>query len=204
MIATGAPAEFGRTAGGVVNVITKSGTNQPHGSLFYFQRHETLTSELSDGTHARQLPPRAVGRHVRRAAQERQGVLLRRARRDQRRFPAAEPRPAARRHAVPGDQSHGAGQRESHQHERRLPAHRAARVLQHAGSAWMKRARSITRSRPSRRSPSSTSWPTRRTTCRGRGTSTIHARRTRRSTSRPTARRPTASRAIRRASTSST
>ena len=50
VIATGAPAEFGRTAGGVVNVITKSGTNQPHGSLFYFQRHEKLTSELSDGT----------------------------------------------------------------------------------------------------------------------------------------------------------
>jgi carboxypeptidase family protein len=50
VIATGAPAEFGRTAGGVVNVITKSGTNVPHGSLFYFQRHEALTSELSDGT----------------------------------------------------------------------------------------------------------------------------------------------------------
>ena len=28
VIATGASAEFGRTAGGVVNVITKSGTNQ--------------------------------------------------------------------------------------------------------------------------------------------------------------------------------
>ena len=50
VIATGAPAEFGRTAGGVVNVITKSGTNQPHGSLFYFQRHEKLTGELSDGS----------------------------------------------------------------------------------------------------------------------------------------------------------
>lgn len=50
VIATGAPAEFGRTAGGVVNVITKSGTNTPHGSLFHFQRAEALTSELSDGT----------------------------------------------------------------------------------------------------------------------------------------------------------
>jgi len=51
VIATGAPAEFGRTAGGVVNVITKSGTNTSHGSLFYFQRLESLTSELSDGTN---------------------------------------------------------------------------------------------------------------------------------------------------------
>jgi hypothetical protein len=50
VIATGAPAEFGRTAGGVVNVITKSGTNDPHGSLFYFQRLEALTGDLSDGS----------------------------------------------------------------------------------------------------------------------------------------------------------
>ena len=51
VIATGAPAEFGRTAGGVVNVITKSGTNTPHGSVFFFQRLEALTGELSDGTN---------------------------------------------------------------------------------------------------------------------------------------------------------
>jgi hypothetical protein len=50
VIATGAPAEFGRTAGGVVNVVTKSGTNTVHGSLFYFQRMEALTGDLSDGT----------------------------------------------------------------------------------------------------------------------------------------------------------
>ena len=50
VIATGAPAEFGRTAGGVVNVITKSGANDPHGSLFYFQRLEELTGDLSDGS----------------------------------------------------------------------------------------------------------------------------------------------------------
>ena len=50
VIATGAPAEFGRTAGGVVNVITKSGTNDPTGSVFYFQRLEALTGDLSDGT----------------------------------------------------------------------------------------------------------------------------------------------------------
>jgi len=50
VIASGAPAEFGRTAGGVVNVITKSGSNAAHGSLFHFQRLEALTGQLSDGT----------------------------------------------------------------------------------------------------------------------------------------------------------
>jgi hypothetical protein len=50
VIATGAPAEFGRTAGGVINVVTKSGTNQRRGSLFHFQRLEGLTGELSDGS----------------------------------------------------------------------------------------------------------------------------------------------------------
>ena len=49
VVATGANAEFGRTAGGVVNVITKSGTNQVDGSLFHFQRLEALTSNTSDG-----------------------------------------------------------------------------------------------------------------------------------------------------------
>src|SRR5262245_35362363 len=44
VIASGEPAEFGRTAGGVVNVITKSGTNQLSGSVFHFQRLEGLTS----------------------------------------------------------------------------------------------------------------------------------------------------------------
>ena len=49
VIATGASAEFGRTAGGIVNVITKSGTNQVKGSLFHYQRLEGLTSNTSDG-----------------------------------------------------------------------------------------------------------------------------------------------------------
>src|SRR5206468_10460979 len=49
VVATGASAEFGRTAGGIINVITKSGTNDVHGSLFYFQRLEALTAHTSDG-----------------------------------------------------------------------------------------------------------------------------------------------------------
>src|SRR5882762_2664793 len=49
VVATGASAEFGRTAGGIINVIPKSGTNNVHGSLFYFQRLKALTAHTSDG-----------------------------------------------------------------------------------------------------------------------------------------------------------
>ncbi len=37
-------AEFGRSVGGVVNVVTKSGTNNVSGSLFVFGRNETLNA----------------------------------------------------------------------------------------------------------------------------------------------------------------
>src|SRR5438132_992574 len=49
VVATGATAEFGRTAGGIINVIPKSGTNNTHGSIFYFQRLEALTAKTSVG-----------------------------------------------------------------------------------------------------------------------------------------------------------
>ena len=49
VIASGANAEYGRTGGGVVNVITKSGTNALHGSVFEYFRTEALTAATSDG-----------------------------------------------------------------------------------------------------------------------------------------------------------
>ena len=40
----GYSAEFGRAAGGVMSAVTKSGTNQIHGSLFEFHRDDSLNS----------------------------------------------------------------------------------------------------------------------------------------------------------------
>ena len=49
VVAQGANAEFGRSGGGFVNVITKSGTNDMHGTLHYFGKDGALSS---DATHA--------------------------------------------------------------------------------------------------------------------------------------------------------
>src|SRR5256712_7905190 len=50
VVADGANAEFGRSSGGFVNVITKSGTNQLRGSLHYFGKFDQLSGTPS---HAR-------------------------------------------------------------------------------------------------------------------------------------------------------
>ena len=49
VVAQGANAEFGRSSGGFVNVITKSGTNEMHGTLHYFGKDGALSS---DAEHA--------------------------------------------------------------------------------------------------------------------------------------------------------
>ena len=50
VITNGASVEFGRTGGGVVNVITKSGTNSFHGSGFYYNQPKGLIADFADVT----------------------------------------------------------------------------------------------------------------------------------------------------------
>jgi len=45
VVASGYSAEFGRSTGGVVNAVTKSGTNAFHGSAFYLLRHKDLAKK---------------------------------------------------------------------------------------------------------------------------------------------------------------
>ncbi len=47
VVAGGANAEFGRSSGGFVNVITKSGTNQFRGTLHYFGKSDALSGTPS-------------------------------------------------------------------------------------------------------------------------------------------------------------
>src|SRR5215467_10649768 len=52
VLTTGYKAEFGHSSGGVVNVITKSGTNSPHGLASVFHRNYALNSTDTPGTFA--------------------------------------------------------------------------------------------------------------------------------------------------------
>ena len=45
-------AQYGRTGGGVVNVVLKSGTNQFHGALYEYYRDEKLNANTFDANRA--------------------------------------------------------------------------------------------------------------------------------------------------------
>ncbi len=49
VITNGASVEFGRSGGGFVNVITKTGTNALHGSAFYYNQPQSLISDFANG-----------------------------------------------------------------------------------------------------------------------------------------------------------
>jgi hypothetical protein len=52
VIPVGASAEFGRSSGGFINAVTKSGTNRFSGSAFLFFRNEALSSQNPDAVDA--------------------------------------------------------------------------------------------------------------------------------------------------------
>ena len=75
------PAEFGTASGGQVNVATKSGSNQFHGSLFEFVRNDKFDApNFFDNANALKKSPashESVRRLGRRTDPEEQAVLLR-------------------------------------------------------------------------------------------------------------------------------
>ena len=63
-------AEYGRNSGAVVNVVTKSGTNDLHGSFYEFFRNDVLNA------HENSIQAEPVWRHAGRSHQEGQDLLL--------------------------------------------------------------------------------------------------------------------------------
>ena len=59
--AGGLGAQSGRSNGGLVNVVTKSGSNDRHGSFAYFLRHHDLTADDAFGNPPTGLVRNAVG-----------------------------------------------------------------------------------------------------------------------------------------------
>jgi hypothetical protein len=53
VITNGASVEFGRSGGGFVNVVTKSGTNAYHGAGFFYWQPQALIANFADGTEPR-------------------------------------------------------------------------------------------------------------------------------------------------------
>src|SRR5690606_13312164 len=49
VVTSGYTAEFGRSSGGIITAVTKSGTNDVRGSAFYLLRHKKLAARNAFG-----------------------------------------------------------------------------------------------------------------------------------------------------------
>lgn len=59
IITNSQPAEFGRSSGAAINIVTKSGTKDFHGTAYWFYRHESLNAnEWRNNMEGRQRPLR--------------------------------------------------------------------------------------------------------------------------------------------------
>ena len=76
----GYSAEYGSNGGTVISMVTKSGTNQLHGSGFYFTRRPWMDANSLFCQHAGEpqggLQARRVRRFGGRADRQEEGVLL--------------------------------------------------------------------------------------------------------------------------------
>ena len=64
ILTNGFDAEFGRSTGGVINVVTKSGTNDVRASAFFFHKDENLTANDPFGNPPTQFSRQQVGASV--------------------------------------------------------------------------------------------------------------------------------------------
>jgi hypothetical protein len=64
VIQNGASVEFGRSGGGFVNVVTKSGGNDFHGSAFYYNRPQATTAKFANGTDPKDQATKQFGASV--------------------------------------------------------------------------------------------------------------------------------------------
>ena len=80
----GYEAEFGRSTGGIINVITKSGGNEFHGDVFGYYDDDSLQASADDDRldrrHGRRLHPRGLRPRPRRLLRQGQALVLRRLR----------------------------------------------------------------------------------------------------------------------------
>jgi hypothetical protein len=77
------PAQYGYHSGGAINAVTKSGTNERHGSLFEFLRNYDLNAPQFFRNDPGRAEAQPVGRNPRRTDQEEQVIFLRRLSGDQ-------------------------------------------------------------------------------------------------------------------------